>query len=307
MPEPVFATDVILSSKSNSRPQTVVQWTHQRRRFFQRKNIVEKPIGIALLVLFMPVIVVLWLLVKLTSSGPGFYRQTRLGLNKQEFQLFKLRSMSNDAEANGQAIWANGADNRVTRLGKVLRKFHLDELPQLVNVVRGEMALVGPRPERPCICSSLQQKIEGYYDRVLVKPGISGLSQINLESDLTLEDVVRKQTLDLHYINETSFWFEFRIIIATALRFVGIKGETTMKLMRLCRRSLVEELEAKTSEQPSLNWEVSTQLSLLASTDSATNAMSNVIESSDPPHSISTVVFPHVAIPETASSEGVPS
>ena len=307
MPEPVFATDVILSSKSNSRPQTVVQWTHQRRRFFRRKNIVEKPIGIALLVLFMPVIVVLWLLVKLTSSGPGFYRQTRLGLNKQEFQLFKLRSMSNDAEANGQAIWANGADNRVTRLGKVLRKFHLDELPQLVNVVRGEMALVGPRPERPCICSSLQQKIEGYYDRVLVKPGISGLSQINLESDLTLEDVVRKQTLDLHYINETSFWFEFRIIIATALRFVGIKGETTMKLMRLCRRSLVEELEAKTSEQPSLNWEVSTQLSLLASTDSATNAMSNVIESSDPPHSISTVVFPHVAIPETASSEGVPS
>ena len=260
-----------------------------------------------MLVLFLPVIVVLWLLVKLTSSGPGFYRQTRLGLNKQEFQLFKFRSMINDAEVNGQAIWANGADNRVTRLGKVLRKFHLDEIPQLINVARGEMALVGPRPERPCICNSLQQRIDGYYDRVLVKPGISGLSQINLESDLTLEDVIRKQTLDLHYINETSFWFEFRIMIATALRFFGIKGETTMKLMRLCRRSLVEEQGTKTSEKPSLNWEVSTQLSLLASIDLATKATPNVTEISDPPHSNSTIIFPHIVIPETTSSEGVPS
>ena len=307
MPEPVFAADAILSSKSNSRPQTVVQWTTRRRRFFQRKNVVEKPIGIALLVLFLPVIVVLWLLVKLTSSGPGFYRQTRLGLNKQEFQLFKLRSMINDAEVNGQAIWANGADNRVTRLGKVLRKFHLDELPQLINVARGEMALVGPRPERPCICSSLHQRIDGYYDRVLVKPGISGLSQINLESDLTLEDVIRKQTLDLHYINETSFWFEFRIMIATALRFVGIKGETTMKLMRLCRRSLVEEQEVKTLENPSLNWDVSPKSSLLVSTDSATKVTPNVTESSDPPHSIPSVIFPHIGSRETANSEGVPS
>ena len=140
-----------------------------------------------------------------------------------------------------------------------------------------------------------------------MKPGISGLSQINLESDLTLEDVIRKQTLDLHYINETSFWFEFRIMIATALRFVGIKGETTMKLMRLCRRSLVEEQEVKTSENPSLNWDVSPKSSLLVSTDSATKVTPNVTESSDPPHSIPSVIFPHIGSRETANSEGVPS
>ncbi len=208
--------------------------------FFRRKYLIDRWVGAVLLVITSPVTLTLFVLVKLTSRGPGFYRQKRVGLNGKVFEIVKLRSMVQNAEKPGQAVWSTKNDARVTRLGKVLRKLHLDELPQLWNVARGEMSLVGPRPERPEICESLAEKIDGYYERVSVKPGVTGLSQINLPPDESFEDVRRKQILDLRYIEEANLWLEIRILTATAMRMFGIKGKTVMKLMCLCRRNLLK-------------------------------------------------------------------
>ena len=149
-----------------------------------------------------------------------------------------------DAQPQGKEIRACKNDCRITRLGKFLRKTHLDELPQLFNVAAGDMVLVGPRPEQPGICKDvLAPAIEGYYDRVKVKPGITGLSQINLEPDSAIEDAMQKQVLDLHYINSTNSWLEFRILLATGLRVFGISGATVMSWMGLRRQRLLDSLE----------------------------------------------------------------
>lgn len=241
MQDTVNALEVIQSSEQCVQwPRVEVDWSDSRRKFFAGKYSLERYAGLVMLVGFSPVIGSLWLLVRGTSRGPGFFRQVRVGLNGEPFELIKLRSMCQNAEQTGQAIWCQQSDQRITWLGCILRKLHLDELPQLWNVAKGEMTLIGPRPERPSICEKLAENIDGYYDRVLVKPGISGLSQINLPADQTLEDVQRKQVLDLNYINETNQWLEYRILLATCLRIVGLKGETIIRLMRLCRRSLIE-------------------------------------------------------------------
>jgi lipopolysaccharide/colanic/teichoic acid biosynthesis glycosyltransferase len=174
-----------------------------------------------------------------------------MGLNGQRFQIIKLRSMRVDAEKEGKAVWCVKQDPRVTRLGRVLRKLHLDELPQLLNVAKGEMSLVGPRPERPPICEKLADQIEDYYRRNVVKPGVTGLAQINLPPDETVEDVRRKQILDLRYIEEANFWLDSRMIIATALRMFGFRGVTVIKWMRLCRMHLVNSSPVTVSRSAS--------------------------------------------------------
>ena len=225
-----------------------VGWTPERQAFFERKYWFDLWFGRLLLVLFSPLILALWVLVFCTSKGSGFYRQKRTGLNGQDFYVIKLRSMTWDAEDNGKPVLCCKKDGRMTILGKVLRLLHLDELPQLVNVARGEMVLVGPRPERPVICEELAGEIESYYDRVLVKPGITGLSQINLPPDSTWGDVRRKQALDLTYINEVDVVLELRILIATSMRMFGIKGGRAMRAMALSRNKTLEKLGLK--EQP---------------------------------------------------------
>lgn len=218
-----------------------------RRRYLQRKYQVERLVACALLLPASPLILVVCLLVKLTSKGPVFYRQVRLGHQRKAYEILKIRTMYIDAEADGVARWCTKNDPRITPLGRVLRKLHLDELPQLVNVVRGEMVLVGPRPERPQISERLAAQIDGYYDRLRVKPGITGLAQINLPPDETLEDARRKQLLDLRYIEEANAWLDFRMVLATALRMCGISGARVTKMMRLCRRSLLNEAAAESS------------------------------------------------------------
>ncbi len=224
--------------------QQQVRLPESRLQFFQLKYIVERLLGAGLLVLVSPLVLVLWCLVKLTSKGPGFYRQRRIGLNRKVFYVVKLRTMIFDAQPEGKEIRACKNDRRITRVGKFLRKTHLDELPQLFNVAAGDMVLVGPRPEQPGICKDvLAPAIEGYYDRVKVKPGITGLSQINLEPDSAIEDAMQKQVLDLHYINSTNGWLEFRILLATVLRVFGISGATVMSWMGLRRQRLLDSLE----------------------------------------------------------------
>ena len=206
------------------RPVEVAPYFHWKGRSGQF-------IGGALLLFFAPIILLLMLLVKLTSRGPAIYKQSRLGLNGKPFDILKLRTMTVDAEQESGAIWAQPNDPRVTWLGHYLRKFHLDEFPQLVNVVRGEMALVGPRPERQVFVEQLKEEVPGYLERLKIRPGVTGLAQINLPPDLETECVMKKVALDLEYIETASTSLDLRILGCTCLRLFGFSG---YKAARLC-------------------------------------------------------------------------
>jgi lipopolysaccharide/colanic/teichoic acid biosynthesis glycosyltransferase len=192
-----------------------------------------------LLVLCSPVIGAAILLVKMTSRGPGIYSQSRLGLGHRAFTLYKIRTMAHDCEARTGPRWAARNDPRVTRVGKFLRTTHVDELPQLWNVLRGEMALVGPRPERPEIVSRLVPIIPGYHRRLDVLPGVTGLAQVQLPPDVSPECVRRKLQYDLYYIRHAGPWLDVRLMIATAVKVFGTVG-VALTVLRIPGRNEVE-------------------------------------------------------------------
>lgn len=161
----------------------------------------------------VPFIVVFGLLTKIEDGGPVFYKQERVGLYGKHFTLYKLRSMRVNAEKNGPQ-WAEKDDPRVTRVGSFIRKTRIDELPQFYNVLRGDMTLVGPRPERPEFVIRFDQEIPGFISRLQVKPGLTGWAQINGGYDITPEE---KLELDLFYIENRSLLFNMRILIKTVL------------------------------------------------------------------------------------------
>ena len=204
-------------------------------RYFAFKSLLDRCLALALLIPGMLVIGWLILLVRLTSRGPAIYRQKRVGKHGQEFMMLKIRTMRHDAEAGSGAVWTQVNDPRITKLGWFLRKVHLDELPQLFNVLRGEMALVGPRPERPEFVAVLVERIPNYADRLKVLPGVTGLAQINLPPDTDLASVLRKQLLDLHYIRTAGFWLDLRMLVCTSLRLLGISGYFAARITRLDR------------------------------------------------------------------------
>jgi lipopolysaccharide/colanic/teichoic acid biosynthesis glycosyltransferase len=187
-------------------------------RFFRWKSAVDRTLAALLMIPALPIMAVLGLLIRLTSRGPAIYRQKRIGKHGRPFFLYKLRSMRQDAEARTGAVWSTANDPRVTALGRILRRLHLDELPQLVNVLRGEMSLVGPRPERPEFVEVLSRQIPRYRDRLAVLPGVSGLAQLNLPPDSDAKSVQRKLVLDSEYIREAGLWLDLRILLCTALR-----------------------------------------------------------------------------------------
>ena len=172
----------------------------------------------------LPVMLVTALAVKLTSAGPVLFRQTRVGLNDRPFTLFKFRSMYVDAEAHTGAVWATQDDPRVTPLGRWLRRLRLDELPQLFNVLRGEMALVGPRPERPEFVQTLREQIPFYRQRHAVLPGITGWAQINYKYGNTLDDTVMKLEYDLYYIKHASLALDLYIMFHTVKTMLLQRG-----------------------------------------------------------------------------------
>lgn len=200
-----------------------------------RKLRVSRVIALVLLIPALPIIGLLALLVRLTSAGPAIYRQTRVGYQGREFVMLKIRTMRQDAEDESGPVWAAQKDSRATLVGSLLRRFHLDELPQLFNVLRGEMCLVGPRPERPEIVARLQHQIPGYLDRLSVPPGIAGLAQVRQGGDVDLESVKRKQALDIAYIRNMNkvAWIDFRILTATALMLLGPGRDAALKLCGL--------------------------------------------------------------------------
>jgi lipopolysaccharide/colanic/teichoic acid biosynthesis glycosyltransferase len=175
----------------------------------------------ALAMLALPVIAVLAILVKCASPGPAFYSQMRLGLSGRPFRIWKLRTMSHNCEAITGPVWCSENDPRVTPLGRVLRDTHLDELPQLWNVLRGEMSLIGPRPERPEIARGIEAAIPGFNLRLLIKPGLTGLAQLRHPPDQDIAAVPHKLAQDLYYLRHQGPLLDLRILISTAFHFIG--------------------------------------------------------------------------------------
>lgn len=192
------------------------------------------------LIIVAPLLVVIALAVRLSSKGPIIYRQTRVGVDRRHprlpagnwrrrddlggrpFTIYKFRTMYQDGEA--PQVWATPDDPRVTPVGAILRKFRLDELPQLLNVLRGDMNIVGPRPEQPEIFATLREKVAGYEYRQRVLPGITGWAQVNQAYDTGLDSVRRKVELDLEYIRRTSVAEDLRIMLQTVPVMLGRKG-----------------------------------------------------------------------------------
>jgi sugar transferase (PEP-CTERM system associated) len=174
----------------------------------------------ALLLLF-PVIA---LAIKLDSAGPVFFRQLRVGENEKPFMLYKLRSMNNNAEFNTGAVWAQDNDVRITRMGHFLRKNRLDEFPQLYNVLRGDMSIVGPRPERPEFIEQLKEVIPYYSERHLIKPGVTGWAQVSYPYGASVEDAIEKLRYDLYYLKNLSLQLDVMIILDTVKVVISQRG-----------------------------------------------------------------------------------
>ncbi|MBN8507434.1 MAG: TIGR03013 family PEP-CTERM/XrtA system glycosyltransferase [Burkholderiales bacterium] len=179
------------------------------------KRLFDIAASATLLVLLSPVILLAMLAIKLESPGPAIYRQQRVGLGGRTFWCPKLRSMVVDAEKDGVARWASKQDPRVTRVGALIRKMRIDELPQLWRVLTGEMSLVGPRPERPSFVEALKREIPFYEIRHTVKPGITGWAQVRYHYGESMEDAKRKHQFDLYYVKNNSLWLDLVVIIET--------------------------------------------------------------------------------------------
>jgi lipopolysaccharide/colanic/teichoic acid biosynthesis glycosyltransferase len=194
-----------------------------------------------LIVLAAPILLLTAVAVKLTSRGPVFYSQTRVGKYGKLFTLYKIRSMLHDCEKDSGARWSTPGDSRVTPIGAFLRKTHLDELPQLWNVLRGDMSLVGPRPERPEFTPALERAIPHYCDRLAVRPGVTGLAQVQLPPDTDMTSVRRKLAYDLYYIRYRSVWLDLRLIVCTAVHMAGLPYRALCLFFVMPRRQAVED------------------------------------------------------------------
>lgn len=197
------------------------------------RRAVNVAIALVALVVALPLMIVTAILVRLDSPGPIIYTQARVGLDRRRrriaatvesrvtdiggkpFTIYKFRTMRVDAEAGGSAVWATQQDPRVTSIGRFLRASRLDELPQLVNVLKGDMNIVGPRPERPQIFARLREDIQHYQVRQRARPGITGLAQINQAYDTCLDDVRKKVAYDLEYVRDSSVWDDLAIMAKT--------------------------------------------------------------------------------------------
>ncbi len=199
-------------------PQLMPEWEKKIKR------LMDMIIAFIFLLLASPVILLSALLIKIDSRGPVFYKQERSGLNGKIFNIIKFRSMIQDAEKHSGPVWSSKNDPRVTRVGKLLRKVRLDEVPQMINVLKGDMSLVGPRPERPYFVEKLSEEIPLYKRRLKVRPGITGWAQVKHKYDETIEDVKTKLRYDLFYIENMSLRNDLKILFRTAIVVLFGKG-----------------------------------------------------------------------------------
>ena len=193
-------------SRARSRPLAASQ-----RRYLRMKRCFDVAIASIMFLICLPVLALAMICIYIDSPGPVFYKQERVGYKGKLFKVVKLRSMRLDAEKDGPQ-WAQKHDPRVTRVGAFLRSTRIDELPQLLNVIRGEMSLIGPRPERPMFVEQFNREIPGFHNRLLMKPGLTGWAQVNGGYDISPEE---KLELDLYYIRNASLWLDLRILART--------------------------------------------------------------------------------------------
>jgi sugar transferase (PEP-CTERM system associated) len=186
------------------------------------KWVFDKICSIIGVILFSPLIPIIAVFIKLDSPGPVFFRQLRVGKNDKNFWLYKFRTMVDNAESLTGAVWAQESDPRITRMGRILRKTRLDEIPQLFSVLKGDMSMVGPRPERPEFVDELKKVIPYYSERHFIKPGLTGWAQIKYSYGSSVEDAIEKLRYDLYYMKHLSFFVDLLILSETfAVVFLG--------------------------------------------------------------------------------------
>ncbi len=200
-------------------PQLLKPWERKTKRF------IDLVFSITALILLLPVLILVAIAVKINSSGPVLYKQKRVGKNGRIFTIYKFRTMVKNAEKLTGPVWAGEKDPRITAVGRVLRKTRLDEIPQLINVMIGNMSLVGPRPERPYFVDRLKQKYPFYTRRLKVQPGITGWAQVKGKYDTTIENVKEKLDYDLFYIENMSLRMDIRILLFTIAVMLRFKGQ----------------------------------------------------------------------------------
>ncbi len=199
-------------------PQLMTEWERKVKR------LIDITVSLAILILSLPITIITAILIKLETPGPVIFKQERVGLNGKIFNIYKFRSMVQDAEKKTGPVWAGKNDPRVTKVGKFIRKVRIDEIPQMVNVLKGEMSLVGPRPERPYFVEQFAKEIPLYKRRLLVKPGITGWAQVKHKYDETIEDVKTKLKYDLFYIENMSIRMDLKILFRTVFTVLLGKG-----------------------------------------------------------------------------------
>jgi lipopolysaccharide/colanic/teichoic acid biosynthesis glycosyltransferase len=200
------------------------------RAYLKVRRLVDFTLALGLTLIALPIVMLAALAVKLTSRGRAFYKQTRVGRGGEPFTIYKIRTMVHKCESLTGPRWTIPDDPRITPIGWLLRRTHIDELPQLLNVLKGQMSLIGPRPERPEFVRELAQAIPDYQKRHAVLPGITGLAQVQLAPDTDIESVRRKLVFDLYHIEHMSFWLDARIMVATALHMVGVSFRRLRRL-----------------------------------------------------------------------------
>jgi lipopolysaccharide/colanic/teichoic acid biosynthesis glycosyltransferase len=233
----VPALEVVLPSRHEEPAVLRPSW------YVAGKVVLDSLLALTLALAALPVVLLAALLVKWTSRGPVFYSQVRLGRHGRPFLIYKIRTMYHDCEGSSGVRWSQPGDPRVTPLGRLLRATHLDELPQLWNILRGDMSLVGPRPERPEFVPTLERSIPTYRGRLLVRPGLTGLAQVQLPPDADLAGVRRKVAHDLYYIRHFSCWLDFRILVCTVFHVFGLPcHELCRMLLRTAREPLPQAI-----------------------------------------------------------------
>ncbi|NWK71554.1 exopolysaccharide biosynthesis polyprenyl glycosylphosphotransferase [Bacillus paramycoides] len=191
----------------------------EKNNYILLKRIFESIMAICGILILSPVLIIISILIKIDSKGPIIYSQERLGVNGKRFRVLKFRSMIVDAEKDGPQ-WAKKDDNRVTKFGHFIRKTRIDELPQLLNILRGDMGIIGPRPERPIFTEEFSEEIPNFRDRLVVRPGLTGWAQVNGGYDITPRE---KFELDMYYIKNMSVLLDMKILVKTVK--VVITGE----------------------------------------------------------------------------------
>jgi lipopolysaccharide/colanic/teichoic acid biosynthesis glycosyltransferase len=216
-------------------------YTNGWARWFgkQGPEVLEQAAALGFLLLSAPILGLAALLIKLTSRGPALYRQVRLGRHGKHFTLYKLRSMRHECEADSGPCWSLPGDSRVTSIGWWLRRFHIDELPQLWNVLRGDMSFIGPRPERPEIAVRLQEALPQFKDRLRVKPGLTGLAQVLLPPDVSVNTVRNKLAYDLYFIRQGGWELRGKILLGTLLHLTRFPPDTAGRWLNLPQFSIM--------------------------------------------------------------------